>query len=343
LQVRAIDPLADTPWLSFIEGTPDASVFCHPAWLAVLRDTYGYRPICLMAGEAERPLGILPLMEVRSWLTGTRAVCLPYSDACGPLTRDEAALPALLTFADELRKERHWRYVEIRDSVVRDGFRTTARYKRHLTDLDRDPDAQLKTFNQHARRKLRQADATGVRVERRIDDAALQAFIRLNALTRRRHGVLPQPDSLFCHIQQRLLGEGLGFIALASLDNAFVAAGLFLTWKGTVLYKYGASDKRGAAAAANYAVMWNAMRWGCEQGYRRFDFGRTDLAGEGLLQFKRGWGSRELDLVYVQRRERALHAASETHSLQERLKPLISRMPVGVLKFIGRRAYPHAG
>lgn len=345
MNVFLIDPAADRRWLSFLGSDPAASIFHHPAWLKVLGDTYGYQPACVMAEDDGRPAGALPLMEVRSWLTGSRAVCLPFSDTCGAVARDDAAHRALLSFAEQLRTERSWRYLEIRNSVVPDGFSPSARYKLHVTELGRDPEAVLKTFNQHSRRKLRKAEASHVRVERRVDDEALHAFIRLNALTRRKHGVLPQPDALFWNIQKGLLQSELGFLGVATLDGAIVAVNLFLHWNRTVVYKYGASDDRALPAAANYAVMWDAIRWGCEQGYSRFDFGRSDLTGEGLLQFKRGWGSQELDLVYARRSAtiNGAPASDDEPGLQERLKPLIARLPVTLLKIIGGRAYPHVG
>jgi len=45
--------------------------------------------------------------------------------------------------------------------------------------------------------------------------------------------------------------------------------------------------------------MWSAIRWGCEHGYRSFDFGRSDLASRGLRQFKDSWGAQERSLVYT--------------------------------------------
>ena len=338
-----IDPAADPQWLSFLGTTEDASIFHHPVWLTVLSDTYGYTPVCLIATDNGRAAGVLPLMEVRSWLTGQRAVCLPFSDACGPLVRDQAALRALFERADELRRERRWGYVEIRNSVVPDGFSPSAQFKRHVAGLHRDSGVMLQTFNEHARRKLRKAETSGVRVAHRTDDEALHAFIRLNALTRRKHGVLPQPDSLFRSIRKHLLEPGLGFLGVGTLDGRIVATNLFLHWKDTVVYKYGASDDRASASGASYAVMWDAMRWACEHGFTRFDFGRTDVTAEGLLQFKRGWGSRETDLVYARRSDSTSTIRNAEPGLQARLRPLISRMPVPVLKLIGARAYPHVG
>ena len=44
--------------------------------------------------------------------------------------------------------------------------------------------------------------------------------------------------------------------------------------------------------------MWEAIRWGCENGYRTFSLGRSDLDNKGLRDFKNGWGTHEEELQY---------------------------------------------
>jgi len=344
MNVVQIDPIADPRWLAFIAAAPEASIFLHPAWLKVLCDTYGYTPVCLAATESHSVVGLLPLIEVRSWLTGNRAVCLPFSDACGAVVRNESAFRALLRSADELRNDRKWRFIEIRDSVISaSGFRTTARYKLHRTVLGADPDAVLGTFNQQSKRKLKKAAKGCVVVERRTDQDALHAFIRLNALTRQKHGVPPQPDSFFRNIGREILDAGLGFIGVATVSDRIVAASVFLHWNNRIVYKYGASDEAAHSVGGNYAVMWDAMRWGCEHGFTLFDLGRTDPTNDGLLQFKRGWGSQESDLFYARIGAGINDRASDTPGTLARLKPAISRIPLPILKFLGRRVYGHIG
>jgi hypothetical protein len=46
-------------------------------------------------------------------------------------------------------------------------------------------------------------------------------------------------------------------------------------------------------------LFWEAIKWACENGYERLDFGRTDLASTSLRRFKLGWGTDELPLQYT--------------------------------------------
>lgn len=343
MNVVEIDPIADARWMTFLESAPGALPFHHPAWLTVLSDTYGYAPACLAAIEGDAVVGLLPLMEVRSWLTGNRAVCLPFSDRCSALANNDSALAALLSGSEELGTRRKWRYVEIKQSIAGHEPVIGAHYKLHQTVLSRDPEALFRTFKKsQTQQPIAAAKKLGVTVERRTDSKALDAFIYLNALTRRKHGVPPQPDSFFANIARTIFNAGLGFIGVATMESRIVATALFLHWRKTIIYKYSASDDVGRSAKASHAVIWDAMRWGCEHGFELFDLGRTDLTNPGLLQFKRGWGSQESDLTYM-RLGGGVDHSSGSSGILERLKPFNSRIPLPILKLVGRSIYAHLG
>jgi len=40
-----------------------------------------------------------------------------------------------------------------------------------------------------------------------------------------------------------------------------LAAGLFLNWQRTLIYKYAASDDRGQDLRPNHLLTWTAIRW----------------------------------------------------------------------------------
>jgi CelD/BcsL family acetyltransferase involved in cellulose biosynthesis len=344
MNVFQIDPIADARWLTFLENTPGASIFHHPVWFEVLRETYGYLPVCLAATEADYLVGVLPLMEVKSWFTGNRAVCLPFSDTCGALVKNGSALQALLRYSEELRKHRKWKYVEIKDSIASDNFRMTTHYKLHRISLGNDTEALFKTLKvTQIQQSIIKAQKLGVLVERRTDQEALRSFIYLNAVTRRKHGVPPQPDSFFRNIAKKIFESGLGFIGTATLDGQIIATALFLHWNNTIIYKYSASDERARSAKASHAILWDTMRWGCEHGFTLFDLGRSDLTNEGLLQFKRGWGSQESDLIYVRHVANINDHANAPSEMLEHLKPLISAIPLPLLKLVGSKLYAHIG
>ena len=100
LSACTLDPITDPRWAELLRVAPSASVFHHPAWLALVRDTYRYpmNAVCVQDRAGALVAG-LPIATVRSRLTGTRLVSVPFSDLCGPLlcaAEHESALMAAI-------------------------------------------------------------------------------------------------------------------------------------------------------------------------------------------------------------------------------------------------------
>jgi hypothetical protein len=108
------------------------------------------------------------------------------------------------------------------------------------------------------------------------------------------------------------------------------------------MYKYGASDKRYQSLRANNLVMWSAIQWFAGNGFHSMNFGRTEHHHEGLLQFKRGWGTDETNLYYYR------YHVKDKQFLQDSNTPkssynLFAHLPIPALKLLGRLLYRHVG
>jgi CelD/BcsL family acetyltransferase involved in cellulose biosynthesis len=118
-----------------------------------------------------------------------------------------------------------------------------------------------------------------------------------------------------------------------------IAAAVFLAWNGTVIYKFGASDAAFWSLRPNHVLFWHAIRVACEQGYRWFDFGRTDVGQAGLRDFKLSWGATEEPLVY-----RMLGGKTEPVSVGDGmatrvLGPVIRHGPLLLCRAVGETLY----
>lgn len=344
MQTFSIEPVTDPRWLSFVASSDAATVFHHPAWIETLMRTYGYGSVSLACGEGERVAGVLPLLEIRSRLTGRRGVALPFSDYGGAAAESDAAHAALVDAALGLQRERGWDFVELRSPLVHPLGQTSAAYKRHTLHLDADQDRLYRSFDKNqTQRGVSKFLKSGAIVERRTDREALRAFMRLNYQTRRKHGLPPQPDRFFDELQTHILDRDMGFVSLARLEETVLAACVFLIHRQTVYYKFGASDEAHLSHRPNHGIMWDVIRWASTQGYATLDFGRSDLDGEGLIRFKRGWGTVETDLTYVRLGSKEKQSAEPGGGMLARAKPLLQRMPVPLLKMIGNVLYEHVG
>lgn len=342
LTTETIDPLSDARWQRFVQAGPNASIFHHRDWLTLLHDQYRYQMLaCCVTEEDGEIVAGLPLACVRSRLTGTRMVALPFSDTCAPLRRgpeDEVMLQMLLGEVGHLHlRERV--DVEIRSELPGLG-RRGERFVHHELPLSESVDDVTAQFAKMAARGVARADRDGVRVLRATDEQALMDFYRLHVATRRHQGMPTQPQSFVLRFA-RLFERKLGFVLLARLEQRTIAAAVFLCFNGTLTYKYGASDRAQLKHHPNNAIFMEAIRWGCEQGMHTLDFGRTDLDNAGLASFKRGWGARELPLAYTLLSARS--ARRRTPRARRALAAAISRTPPVAGRLIGAALYRHFG
>jgi CelD/BcsL family acetyltransferase involved in cellulose biosynthesis len=343
--VTALDPLADGRWAELIERAPDATIFHHPAWLRLLRDTYRYEltACCVEDGDGTLAAG-LPIAAVSSRLTGRRLVALPFSDLCPPLIAPGAAPGAGLALAGALDTLRRRRGValEVRGTGgALAGAPPGDRFHHHLLPLEPDIAAVERRFAKpQVARGVRRAVREGLQAELRTDAVALDDFYALHVSTRRRLGVPTQPHR-FILAFEALFEQGLGFALLVRRHDRPIAAAVFLTFGDTLTYKYGASDERFLGARPNNLLFMEAIRWGCEHGMRTLDFGRTHWHQDGLRAFKLAWGAEERELRY--RLVGGAAPGGRSARVERWVGAAIRRSPPVAGRVIGEVLYRHAG
>ena len=342
IDVVHIDPQSDPRWLLYLEAHPDATVFHHPRWIGTLQETYGFIQRSIAAVRNGSICGILPILEIDSRITGRRAVCLPFTDFCEPLADDSEVVVSMLNRVRILTLEHGWKFVEIRGTVADIEIQASASYMAHTLVLDSDTEKLFRSFKKsRIQQSVNKAKKDGVVAELRTDRRALVEFVRLNALTRKKHGIPPQPDHFFDNLYSNLISANMGFISTAAYNGKIIAAALYLQFKNRVIYKYSASDALYLEHCPNHLSMWEAIRHTAEEGFQKMDFGRSDLDNQGLLGYKRGWGVEESVLTYCQ--VGGTLRSDTSHRLQAYVKPVMTRMPISLLKLIGKTLYRHTG
>jgi len=332
-------------WTDFCASRPEAMVFHHPAWAGVLKDCYGYEPALLAQLDAGgRIVAGMPLMRIDSWLTGRRLVSLPFSDFCAPLAQDGAPMGDLFEGLRSWRRQNKAPEIQIRWPLPGgDGIYPTTTFARHVTPLDPEIERVFRSFAKtQVQQRIGQAERSGIRIELSAAWDGVRSYYKLHLETRRRLGAPVQPLRFFRLLWAGLISRDLGFVLLAYKDALPVAGAVFLHWNKTLTYKYGASNPSHWRLRPNNLLLWHAIRWGCEHGYSLLDWGRTDLANEGLRRFKRGWGSEEQILHYSVLADHSPKGSPAGKSLHF-LSTLIRRSPAWVGRAMGELFYRHFG
>jgi hypothetical protein len=343
LNISILNPAEHPHWDDLLLTTDRATFFHTSAWARVLSESYGYIPLYFTLIENGKLVGLIPVMEIKSFLTGSRGVSLPFTDMCNPVAVDQDAYWALLRKATEYGRKAKWNYIEMRGGT---NFLPTqpasAKYFIHFLDLSADEGEIRSNFRTSFQRNIRKAEREGVTVTLERSWESVKVFYKLHCGTRRHHGLPPQPWSFFKKIHEHVIAAGKGFVALAKYQNRWAAGALYALYRDQAIYKYGASDRGLLHLRPNNLVMWEAIRWCCRNGIRSFSFGRTEPENEGLMRFKSGWGAKR-DLLNYHKFDMCFNRFVGDKAGLKTSYAAFKTLPIPMLRLAGHLLYRHVG
>lgn len=346
MSVYKLNPLLDPRWQDLVDRHRYGSVFHSIPWLEALRRTYGYDPVVYTTTPPAQELsnGIV-FCRVHSWVSGSRLVSLPFSDHCEPLANPLET--AELT--DSLRASRHlkrWKYIEFRPlhpaaAAHTSDLARTESYSLQILDLRPSLDHLFRNFHKSCiQRKIQRAQRENLTYEDGRSDRLLKKFYDLLLLTRRRHGLPPQPLTWFRNVVA-CLGDRV-LIRIASKNGQAVASIITMQYKDALTYKYGCSDSLFNNLGGNSFLFWKAIQDAKRDGLARFDFGRSETDNRGLINFKQNWGAVTTPLEYYRLPARPpFHLNSGWRS--RIAKSVFSIMPDTLFAATGKLLYRHIG
>jgi hypothetical protein len=336
------NPLRHPDWDARVTSLPNYSFFHSAAWAKVLVETYGYAPNYFVANATNDLCSVLPLMEVDSWLTGRRGVALPFTDGCEPLCPDGDSFKRLFQNAIEFGKIRGWKYLECRGGrKYLEGIPASLTFYGHSLDLASGEDQLFGRLESSTQRAIRKAEKDGVTVEISQSLDAIGKFYSLQCKTRKKHGLPPQPFSIFSNIHKYIFLRNSGMVAVASWRKTPIAASVFFHLGDRAIYKYGASDEKFQRLRGSNLVMWEAIKWYVQKGAKKLHLGKTSMANEGLRRFKLGWGTSEEKIEYFKfdfRKKKFVTDSDEAFGWHNQIFQLL---PNFVSRMTGKMLYRH--
>lgn len=344
LNLKIINPINYRDWDELLLSTNNYSFFHTSHWARVLHESYGYRPFYFSVINNGSLRFSIPLMEIKSRLTGKRGVSLPFTDYCEPIINEDIHFQDILDYLIEYGKQAGWKYIEIRSlKNISKNLPPSLEYYGHTLGLSKDEDLIYSQFRNSTQRNIKKAASQGVKVVVSRTLEGVKEFYRLNCMTRKMHGLPPQPWKFFREIYDHIISGDHGNVILASYKDITIAGAVYFHFGKKAVFKYGASDKRYQHLRANNLVMWEAIKEYCNQGYKTFCLGRTETENSGLRQFKNGWGTSEKIIKYYRYdliKNRFLNGNSHVSGFHNKV---FNKTPVPILKMIGSVLYKHMG
>lgn len=283
-------------WSALTACTPNATVFHHPDWCDGVVAAFGHTPRHLVARRDGQVVGVLPLVEVNSRLSGRLLVSVPYGNAGGIVARDEDVCVALGRAAAALAVERQARVLDLRSPVAQvPDFAAVEGYVGFVRELPLHPNDLTTFLPRKARAAARHCqERPGVQVQH--DGRLLPLVWRLYCRSMRRLASLNYPLRFFTELRRRL-GERL-WVTVVWQDRRPVAGTVSLVFHDTVTpYIVGTDDRVRCDGAANL-LYWSVAERAVRAGLRRFDFGRSRAGNAGSVSFKKHQGFEPEPLGY---------------------------------------------
>lgn len=280
-------------WDAFVRAA-EGSTFCHlSAWREVLADVMGQEPRYLCVRDESGGLnGVLPLVELRSRLFGTRLVSMPLLNYGGPLGGAQARdlLLAHVRREAELRGAR----VEVRTRQTGSGALPVA--ARKVTVLLPLPDTSEELWNglrSKLRSQVRRPMKEGMQV--RFGPAECLPFYDVYRRNMRDLGTPALPRALFERVRDAFGSEAL--FATVYHGDVPVAAGAGFLYRGEFEITWASSLREYSSTAPNMLLYWSMMEEVIRRGASTFNFGRC-TPGEGTHRFKLQWGGHDQELPW---------------------------------------------
>jgi lipid II:glycine glycyltransferase (peptidoglycan interpeptide bridge formation enzyme) len=347
MQLYTLDPLLDGRWDDLVASHPKASVFHQKGWLKALARSYGYRPVVLTsAPPGERLSDGIVFCEIKSWITGSRLVSLPFADHAEPLLNECGDSFELTTeWLRSESREQNWKYIEIRPLSwgmhAENPLTVSQSYWFHTLDLTPSLEQILSNLHKNCiQRRIRRAEREHLSYKKGCSEELVNDFYRLLMITRRRHRLLPQPRAWFRNLVACMSPNVE--IRLARKDGIPIAAILTLKHHNTVVFKYGCSDEKFHHLAGMPFLFWKLIEESKKADAELIDFGRTDLENDGLIRFKDQFGTTRRQITYFRYRL-GVRERDVAASYLPATRALFSVLPDALSSMAGQLLYRHIG
>ncbi len=281
-------------WDEYVMGHPQATGYHLMAWRLIIEGVFGHRTFYLTSKDRlGRIRGVLPLVCLSSRLFGRFLVSLPFVNYGGVLADDDASRDALLARAVELAKKFSADHIELRHGQLSGLQWPDKQHKVSMRlQLPDAFDALWSKFPAKLRSQIRRAEKEGMAFRLGRDDV-LEDFYSVFSRNMRDLGTPVYGKAFFSEILKSFPDSSR--IGVVYLKDRPIAAGFLYAFRRVLEIPWASSDRRYNRLAPNMLLYSAALKYGCEQGFRIFDFGRSTPGG-GTYKFKEQWGARPVPL-----------------------------------------------
>ena len=283
-------------WNAYVYSHHAAANYHQYGWRNVLEKSFGHQVHYLTARNGRNEIcGILPLVQMKSAMFGNFLVSLPFFNYSGILCSSEEATVSLLEKSRSMLRETGSDHVELRHmGSFEDGLVTKTHKVTMILDLEKDEDRQWKGLDAKVRNQVRKAEKSGLRTETG-HLGLLDGFYDVFSRNMRDLGTPVYGKNFFRNILE-IYPDTTKIVSVVMAGKPI--ASCLLTWyRDTLEIPWASSVRDFKELCPNTLLFWSAIRFAVQNGFSKFDFGRS-TQGEGSYRFKKHWGARQVQLYW---------------------------------------------
>jgi FemAB-related protein (PEP-CTERM system-associated) len=390
-------------WDTYLNSKSTSTLYHLSGWKNIIEKTYGHKTHYLMAIKdyqapsyidtlsgtenfdnlkskiryhqsnpnievhPQQVTGILPLVQLKSFIFGNHLVSIPFFDLGGIVADDEETEKALLSEALRLAKNFWVDTIELRHTIpltwLADSsklialsskqesdesmavnksyeesdkscvFQTHTHKVRMLMDLPSSSQELMKSFKSKLRSQIKKPIKEGL-YSKIGNIELLDDFYDVFALNMRDLGSPVHSRDLIKNVLEEFRDRAKTIIIYR--ENQPVAGSIIIGFKDILENPWASSLRKYSKLSPNMLLYWTMLEYACDNGYKKFDFGRSTPV-EGTYKFKEQWGAKPEPLywynVYIKGNLYDI-AISEKTKFKKAIQ-FWSKLPVSITKSIG--------
>jgi FemAB-related protein (PEP-CTERM system-associated) len=336
LTVEELTPPFEAAWDRYVRSAPAGTFFHQLGWRWLVERVFGHRAHYLLARRGEAITGVLPLFEMKSLLFGHSLVSIPFAIGGGVAADDPEAAAGLVRRARELAERLRVDYLELRsEQPVAGDLLTKDLYVTFRADLQEGEEAWLQRMDRKRRQMMNYVakDKAGFSwTTAGLEELPL--FYRMFSESMRHHGTPVYPRLFLEEILDRFPAQTNLFFV--HHEGRPVAGVLNLFFRDVIMPFYAGADRTVRPRGVDDYMYLSILRWGRENGFRTFDFGRSKR-GTGAYEFKARWGMTEVPLAYQYHlvRAKGLPNVSPANPKYQAVIGAWKRLPLPLTRLLG--------
>ena len=331
MEICELKDVDEKAWDEYVLKHPDSTFYHQIGWKNVVEKSYGHKPYYLLAKKDGEIKGLLPIFFMKSKIFGSKLLSLPFAPYGGAIG-EKYAVEMLIMRAIEITKEVGADYLEIRSASKFSNGLTNSLYATSILKLDTNPEIVLmERLTRNKRKNIYKSQKRNLSVNfsNEIDE-----FYDIFAKNMRDLGSPIHSKTFFINILKEYPSSAK--TQIVNFDGKPIYAAFYLFCKDTIINSWSSSLKEYREYYPTDFGIWNAIEYGCHNGYDYYDFGRSKLDSTNM-EFKKRWGAEIKKLEYQYYLNKSCEIPNNTSENQNRqnFAKVWKKLPVSITRAFG--------